>query len=51
MVEELTKHENQVYAELVKEHNNSGLYKICSIDQFIKSKWENEKNDRKASTY
>jgi len=48
---QLTKKENKIYTQLVREYNDNGWQKICSIGTFIRNKWENEKNIDKASTY
>jgi len=47
----LTKKEDQIYKKLVQEYNREGYEKICSLDTFLKNKWENEKNGDKASVY
>jgi hypothetical protein len=47
----LSKTEDKIYTQLVREYNASGLSNICSLDSFLKSKWENEKNEDKAAIY
>jgi hypothetical protein len=47
----LSKTEDKIYTQLVREYNNSGLSNICSLDSFLKSKWENEKNEDRAAIY
>ena len=51
MIQQLTKQENAIYTQLVKEYNKGNYQKVCSLDSFLKNKWENEKNERKAATY
>lgn len=51
MIQQLTKKENAIYTQLAKEYNAGQYQKICSLDIFIRNKWENEKDERKAATY
>ena len=51
MIQQLTKQENAIYSQLVKEYNTNNWQKICSLDTFLKNKWENEKDERKAAIY
>ena len=49
MIEQLTKQEDALYTKLVQEYNANDWQKVCGIDQFLKSKWENETNPTKAA--
>ena len=51
MITQLTKKENTIYTNLVKEYNEHKYFKVCSLDRFLKNKWEAEKDERKAATY
>jgi hypothetical protein len=51
MIQQLTKQEDAIYTQLVKEYNKGNYQKVCSLDRFLKNKWENEKNESKAAIY
>ena len=51
MIQQLTKQEDAIYTQLVREYNKGNYQQVCSLDSFLKNKWENEKNERKAATY
>ena len=51
MIQQLTKQEDAIYTQLVKEYNKDNYQQVCSLDSFLRNKWENEKDERKAATY
>jgi len=51
MIEQLTKQEDAIYTQLVREYNKENYQQVCSLDKFLKNKWQNEKDERKAAIY
>lgn len=47
----LSNKEDAIYTKLVKEYNDSRLDSVCSLDRFLKSKWENETDPVKQTEY
>jgi hypothetical protein len=48
---ELTKQENKIYTDLVRQYNSDAWEKVCSLDTFLESKWRNERDLNKAAIY
>lgn len=49
MAYSLTKQQDDLYTNLVKEYNEGNYEKVCSLDTFIKNKWLKENDERKAA--